>query len=77
MMRFYDMQFKMASTHSDKLVALALQNQIIAAVLLQRKQRKRSMWVRRLWRARQQQGHFSNLIAEMRLQDHTMHFYYF
>ena len=77
MMRFYDMQFKMASTHSDKLVALALQNQIIAAVLLQRKQRKRSVWVRRLWRARQQQGHFSNLIAEMRLQDHTMHFYYF
>ena len=76
MIRFRNMQFKMAS-HSEKLAALALQNQIIAAVLLQRKQRKRSASVRRSWKTRQQQVHFSNLIAERRLQDPKMHCCYF
>ena len=67
----------MASTHSDTLVALALQNQAIAAFLLKNKQKERSTWVHELWMARQEKGHFSNLIAEMRLHDHTMHFCYF
>ena len=69
--------FNMASTHSDTLVALALQNQAIAAFLLKNKQKKRSTWVHELWMARQEKGHFSNLSAEMRLHDHTMHFCYF
>ena len=67
----------MASNRNDILVALALQNQLLAAVLLKKKQSKRRVWVRRLWEARERQGHYSNLITEMRLQDHTMHFNYF
>ena len=67
----------MASNRNDILVALALQNQLLAAVLLKKKQSKRRVWVRRLWEARERQGHYSKLITEMRLQDHTMHFNYF
>ena len=52
-------------------------NQLLAAVLLKKKQGKRRVWVRRLWEAHERQGHYSNLITEMRLQGHTMHFSYF
>eukprot|EP00795_Rhopilema_esculentum_P010219 gene10219-18903_t len=68
----------MASSQNDVLLALALQTQAIAATLLKRKEKKaRSVWVRKLWKNQQQQGHYNNLIAEMRLQDHSMHFNYF
>ena len=67
----------MASNRNDILVALALQNQLITAVLLKKKQSKRRVWVRRLREARERQGHYSTLITEMRLPDHTMHFIYF
>eukprot|EP00795_Rhopilema_esculentum_P008700 gene8700-14721_t len=68
----------MASSENDVLLALALQTQAIAATLLKRKEKKtRSVWVRKLWKNREQQGHYNNLIAEMRLQDHSMHFNYF
>ena len=77
MMRFYENKFKMASNRNDMLIALALQNQLIAAFLLKKKQSKRRVWVRRLWKGRDRQGHYSNLIMEMILQDHTMHFSYF
>ena len=67
----------MASNRHDILVALTLQNQLIAAVLLKKKQSKHRVWVRRLREARERQGHYYNLMTEMRLQDHTMHFNYF
>ena len=67
----------MTSNRNDILVALALQNQSITAVLLKKKQSKLCAWVRRLREARERQGHYYNLIAEVRLQDHTMHFNYF
>ena len=65
--RFYENKCKMASNRNDILVALALKNQLYAAVLLKKKQSKRRVWVRRLWEARERQGHYSNLITEMRL----------
>ena len=77
MVRFYENKFKMAANRTDVLLALALQSQVIAAVLLNKKQNRRRAWVRRLWKAREQQGHYTNLIAEMRLEDHSMHFNYF
>ena len=67
----------MPSNRNDILVVLALQNQLLAVVLLKKKQSKHCVWVRRLWEAHERQGHYSNLITEMRLQDHTMHFNYF
>ena len=54
---FFLTHFNMASTHSDTLVALALQNQAVAAFLLKNKQKKRSTWVHELWMARQEKGH--------------------
>ena len=68
---------KMASQQQDMLLALALQNQVIALVLLQKQKKKRSVWVHELRKERKVQGHHDNLIKEMRLKDHTMHFNYF
>ena len=65
----------MASIPDDVLVALALQNEAIA-LLLARKHKRRSIWVRKLWKERERQGHHANLIQEMKLQDHTMYFNY-
>ena len=67
----------MASQQQDMLPALALQNQVIVLVLLQKQKQKRSVWVHELWKERNLQGHHDNLIKEMRLKDHTMHFSYF
>ena len=70
-------KFKMASNRNDVLVVLALQNQLIAAALLKEKQSKRRFLPRNLWKARERLGHYSNLLTDMRYQDHTMHFSYF
>ncbi len=67
----------MANQQQDVLLSIALQNQILALTLLKRRKKKRSVWVRELWQQRKLQGHHDNLIQEMRLQDHTMHFNYF
>ena len=65
----------MAYCQDDVLVALALQNQAIA-LLLARKYKRRSIWVRELWKERERQGHYANLNQEMRLHDHSMYFTY-
>ena len=67
----------MASYHQDVLIALALQNQAIALTLLRERKKQRSVWVRKSWKERERQGHYDNLIQEMRLQDHSMYFNYF
>ena len=41
---------KLASQQQDMLLALALQNQVIALVLLQKQRKKRSIWVHELWK---------------------------
>eukprot|EP00795_Rhopilema_esculentum_P003600 gene3600-13019_t len=47
-------------------IAASLQTQAIAATLLKRKEKKtHSVWVRKLWKNREQQGHYNNLKAEM------------
>ena len=67
----------MAAYQQDVLIALALQNQAVALLLLSKNKNRRLAWVRQLWRERERQGHYYNLIEEMRLQDHSMFFNYF
>ena len=67
----------MALQKHDMILALALQNQVIALLLFQKEKKKRSVWVHELWKQRKLQGHHDNLIKEMRLKDHTTHFNYF
>eukprot|EP00795_Rhopilema_esculentum_P006251 gene6252-11663_t len=67
----------MACKQDDVLLALAYRNRLIALNLLEKGKRKRSSWVRELWKYREQQGHFDNLVQEMRLNDHSMHFNFF
>ncbi|XP_065060189.1 uncharacterized protein LOC135687536 [Rhopilema esculentum] len=67
----------MASYQQDVLIALALQNQAIALTLLRERKKRRSVWVRKLCKERERQGHYDNLIQEMRVQDHSMYFNYF
>ena len=67
----------MASNKDDVLLALAYRNRLTALLLLQISKKKRSCWVRKLWQYRKQQGHFDNLVQEIRLYDHSVHFNYF
>eukprot|EP00795_Rhopilema_esculentum_P010074 gene10074-18721_t len=67
----------MACKQDDVLLALAYRNRLIALNLLEKGKIKRSFWVRELWKYREQQGHFDNLVQEMRLNDHSMHFNFF
>ena len=68
---------KMASQQQNMLLALALQTQVIALVVLQKQNNKRSVWAHEHWEERKPQGHHDNLIKEMRLKDHSMHSKYF
>ena len=67
----------MASNNQEVLLALAHRNRLIAMTLLQVENNQRTHWVRKLWQSREEQGHYNNLIQEMRLYDHSMHFNYF
>ena len=67
--------FNMASCPDDEHVALALQNQAIALLLVQQN-KHRSTWVNDLWKERESKGHYHNLVQEMRLKDHSIHFNY-
>ena len=66
----------MASNSQDVLLALAYRNRLIALTLLEMENNQRTHWVRKLWQTREEQGHYNNLIQEMRLHDHSMHFNY-
>ena len=35
---------------------------------------ERIEWINKLWHSREEQGHYNNLIKEIRLQDHFVHF---
>ena len=54
---------------------LQQRNQVLAAYCLLRSKKKR-IWVRQLWRNREGQGHYHNLIQKMRLNDGKMYFNY-
>ena len=77
MMRCYESISNKATYRTDILLELAFQYQLVAAVLLKMKQNQRQDWVQRLWKAHEQQGHYANLVAAMRLQDHSMYLVYF
>ena len=64
-------------TEMTHLLRWLYKNQLIAAVLYKKKQSNRHVCVRRLWAVHERQGHYSDLLTEMRLPDHTMHFNYF
>ena len=55
--------FNMASCHDDEHVALALQNQAIALLLVQQN-KHRSTWVNDLWKERESKGHYHNLVTD-------------
>jgi len=67
----------MAAKNQEVLLAVAYRNRLVALALLQVEENERSEWVNKLWQSREEQGHYNNLIKEMRLYDHSMHFNYF
>ena len=55
-----------------------MRNNLISALLLSGElDQGKSTWVRKIWKQRKQQGHYDNLIQEMRLRDHEFFLNYF
>ena len=79
-----DSESKMAASNQEVLLALAHRNRLVVLAILQveenesnENENERIEWINKLWHSREEQGHYNNLIKEMRLHDHSMHFNYF
>ena len=61
----------------EEVSILLRRNQLLAAFLLHNSKKERiRIWVRDIWQNREAQGHYHNLIQEMRLKDVKMYFNY-
>ena len=72
-----DSESKMAARNQEILLALEHRDHLVAFALLQVEENECKEWANKLWQSRKKHGHYINLIREMRLHDHSMHFNYF